>query len=344
MDKNAKIFVAGHLGLVGSAIVRKLEAEGFDNPLLRTSSKLDLRNQADVAVFFNQERPEYVYLAAAKVGGIMANNSFPADFIFDNLMIQTNVIHQAYRFGVKKLIFLGSTCIYPKLAPQPIKEEYLLSGQLEPTNEPYAIAKIAGLAMCKSYNRQHGTRFIAAMPTNLYGPNDNFDLETSHVLPALLRKFHEAKEDGAKAVTVWGSGTPFREFVHVDDVASAALFLMENHEGNEIVNIGTGEEISIKDLALLIKEIVGFNGNVVFDSTKPDGSPRKLSDVSRLQGLGWRHRVSLREGISKTYDCYLKQQATRQAAWKPDSDVRGVEESVCRKVWLAANVSYAGTV
>ncbi len=314
MDKNAKIYVAGHRGLVGSAIVRALQSEGYANLSLRTSSEVDLRNQAEVADFFSSERPAYVFLAAAKVGGIMANNSYPADFIYDNLMIQTNVIHQSYRYGVKKLLFLGSTCIYPKLALQPIKEEYLLSGELEPTNEPYAIAKITGLIMCKSYNRQHGTRFIAAMPTNLYGPNDNFDLETSHVLPALLRKFHEAKESAAPAVTVWGSGSPYREFVHVDDVAAASLFLMENHEGDEIVNIGTGEEISIKELALLIKEIVGYSGEVVFDSSKPDGTLRKLSDVSRLNGLGWRHKLSLREGVTDTYQWYLAHQTTRRAA------------------------------
>ncbi len=314
MDKSARIFVAGHRGLVGSALVRRLRADGFDNLILCTSAEVDLRNQVEVAEYFSSERPSYVFLAAAKVGGIIANNSYPADFIYDNLMIQSNVIHQSYRYGVKKLLFLGSTCIYPKLAPQPIREEYLLTGQLEPTNEPYAIAKIAGLIMCKSYNRQHGTRLIAAMPTNLYGPNDSFDLETSHVLPALLRKFHEAKEAGAPTVTVWGSGAPYREFVHVDDVAAACLFLMEQHEGNDIVNIGSGEEISIKELALLIKEVVGYAGEVVFDAGKPDGTPRKLSDVSRLHGLGWRHQIGLAAGVRETYQWYLAQQTNRRAA------------------------------
>ena len=314
MDKDSHIYVAGHRGLVGSAIVRKLQAEGYANLILRTSAELDLRNQAAVADFFVKECPDYLFLSAARVGGIVANNSYPAEFIYDNLMIQTNVIHQAYQHKVKKLLFLGSTCIYPKLAPQPIKEEYLLTGPLEPTNEPYAVAKIAGLVMCQSYNRQHGTRFIAAMPTNLYGPNDNFNLETSHVLPALLRKFHEAKESGTPTVTVWGSGAPYREFIHVDDVASAALYLMEHHEGDEIVNIGSGEEISIKELALLIKEIVGYTGEVVFDSSKPDGTPRKLSDVSRLQGLGWRHRLTLHEGVMATYQWYLARQVNRRAA------------------------------
>jgi GDP-L-fucose synthase len=311
MDKAARIYVAGHRGLVGSAIVRRLQAEGYANLILRTSAELDLRNQAAVADFFAQEQPDYVFLAAAKVGGIVANSSYPADFIYDNLMIQTNVIHQAYRHQAKKLLFLGSTCIYPKMAPQPIKEEYLLTGALEPTNEAYAIAKIAGLMMCKSYNRQYGTRFIAAMPTNLYGPNDNFDLETSHVLPALLRKFHEAKLAHAPTVTIWGSGSPFREFIHVDDVAAASLFLMESYEGNDIVNIGSGEEISIRELALLIKEIVGYSGEVVFDAGKPDGTPRKLSDVSRLHGLGWRHKITLPAGIAATYEWYRAESCHR---------------------------------
>jgi GDP-L-fucose synthase len=314
MDKKARIYVAGHRGLVGSAIVRRLQAEGYHNLIMRTSAELDLRDPAAVAEFFALEQPEHVFLSAAKVGGIVANNSYPADFIYDNLMIQTNVIHQSYLHKIAKLLFLGSTCIYPKLAPQPIREDSLLAGQLEPTNEPYAIAKIAGLIMCKSYNRQYGTRFIAAMPTNLYGPNDNFDLETSHVLPALLRKFHEAKETGVPTVTVWGSGTPFREFVHVDDVASAALFLMQHHEGNDIVNIGTGEEVTIRDLALKIRDIVGYCGEVVFDTGKPDGTPRKLSDVSRLRGLGWSHKLSLYEGVAQTYDWYLKQHAPGENA------------------------------
>ncbi|RNC72768.1 MAG: GDP-L-fucose synthase [Desulfuromonadales bacterium] len=305
MDRSAKIYVAGHRGLVGSAIVRRLQAEGYGNLLLRTSADLDLRDQGAVTAFFEQERPEYVFLAAARVGGIVANNSYPADFIYDNLMIEANVIHSAWISGVKKLLFLGSTCIYPKMAPQPIREEYLLTGPLEPTNEPYAVAKIAGITLCQSYNRQHGTRFIAAMPTNLYGPGDNFDLETSHVLPALIRKVHEAKVAGAPTVTVWGTGSPFREFIHVDDVADASVFLMACHEGNDIVNIGSGEEISIRDLALLVKKIVGFPGELVFDTTKPDGTPRKLSDVSRLNSLGWRHRVGLEEGIASVYAWYL---------------------------------------
>lgn len=307
MDKRAKIFVAGHRGLVGSAIVRALEAGGWTNLVLRGREDLDLTDQAAVAAFFEAERPEFVFLAAAKVGGIVANDRYPADFIYDNLMIEANVIHHAYRCGVQKLLFLGSTCIYPKLAPQPIREEYLLTGSLEPTNEAYAIAKIAGISLCRSYNRQYGTRFIAAMPTNLYGPHDNFDLETSHVLPALLRKFHEAKVAGRPAVTIWGTGTPLREFIHVDDVADACLFLMECHEGNEIVNIGSGVEISIRELALLIAREVGFAGEIVFDTAKPDGTPRKLADVSRLHGMGWRHRIELAEGIRATYQWYLQQ-------------------------------------
>jgi GDP-L-fucose synthase len=304
MDKQARIYVAGHRGLVGSAIVRRLEAAGFSNLVLRTSSELDLRDQAAVADFFSREQPEYVFLAAAKVGGILANNNYPADFIYDNLMIQTNVIHEAYRHKAKKLLFLGSSCIYPKFAPQPLKEEYLLTGPLEPTNEPYAVAKIAGIIMCQSYNRQYGTRFIAGMPTNLYGPNDNFDLQGSHVLPALLRKMHEARLASAPTVTVWGTGTPMREFIHVADAADACLFLMEHHEGNDIVNISTGEELTIRELALLIKEVVGYQGELVFDTSKPDGTPRKLSDPGRLNALGWRHRIDLREGIQETYDWY----------------------------------------
>ncbi|MBE2888567.1 GDP-L-fucose synthase [Geobacter anodireducens] len=307
MDRSARIYVAGHRGLVGSAIVRKLTAEGYGNLLLRTSGELDLRDQAAVAAFFAAERPDYVFLAAAKVGGIVANNTYPAEFIYDNLMIEANVIHSAYRTGVSKLLFLGSTCIYPKMASQPIREEYLLTGPLEPTNEAYAIAKIAGISLCRSYNRQYGTRFIAAMPTNLYGPNDNFDLEKSHVLPALIRKFHEAKVAGAPSVTIWGTGTPLREFIHVNDVADAALYLMRHHEGNDIVNIGSGEEISIRDLALLVKKIVGFEGELVFDASKPDGTPRKLSDVSRLHSLGWRHRIGLEEGVGGTYEWFVGQ-------------------------------------
>lgn len=307
MDRNARIYVAGHRGLVGSAIVRKLTAEGYGNLLLRTSGELDLRDQAAVAAFFAAERPDCVFLAAAKVGGIVANNTYPAEFIYDNLMIEANVIHSAYRTGVSKLLFLGSTCIYPKMASQPIREEYLLTGPLEPTNEAYAIAKIAGISLCRSYNRQYGTRFIAAMPTNLYGPNDNFDLEKSHVLPALIRKFHEAKVAGAPTVTVWGTGSPLREFIHVDDVADAALYLMRHHEGDDIVNIGSGEEISIRDLALLVKKVVGFEGELVFDASKPDGTPRKLSDVSRLHSLGWRHRIGLEDGVRETYEWFVGQ-------------------------------------
>ena len=305
MDKRAGIFVAGHRGLVGSAIVRKLRAEGYENLILRTSSELDLRNQAAVAEFFRAARPDYVFLAAAKVGGIVANDSYPAEFIYDNLMIQNNVIHHALLAGVKKLLFLGSTCIYPRMAPQPISEDALLTGPLEPTNEPYAIAKIAGITMCRSYNRQYGTHFICAMPTNVYGTNDNFDLETSHVLPALIRKFHEAKVAGAEAVTLWGTGTPYREFVHVDDVADASFFLMEHYEGSELLNIGSGEELTIRDLAEKIKAVVGFTGELQFDSTRPDGTPRKLCDVSRIHSLGWRHKIGLDEGLKSTYDWYV---------------------------------------
>lgn len=317
MDKRANIYVAGHRGLVGSAIVRKLKAGGYTNLILRSSNELDLRNQTAVADFFHKEKPEYVFLAAAKVGGIVANNNSPAEFIHDNLMIQTNIIHQAWVNGVKKLLFLGSTCIYPKLAPQPIKEEYLLTGPLEPTNEAYAIAKIAGIKMCQSYNRQYGTSFISAMPTNLYGPNDNFDLETSHVLPALMRKFHEAKIAQAETVTLWGTGSPFREFLHVDDLADASLYLMTlpedkftslltEHFSPALINIGSGEELTIRELALRIKDVVGFEGGLVFDSSRPDGTPRKLSDVSRIHALGWKHKIDLEEGLSNVYRWYLK--------------------------------------
>lgn len=316
MDKNSKIFVAGHRGLVGSAIVRKLLGEGYAHLLLRTSGELDLRNQAAVASFFEQEKPDCVLLAAARVGGIVANSSYPADFIYDNLMIQSNVIHQAYLTGVKRLLFLGSTCIYPKLAPQPLKEEYLLTGPLEPTNDAYAVAKIAGITMCRAYNRQYGTRYLAAMPTNLYGPGDNFDLEKSHVVPALIRKFHEAKSAGTETVTIWGTGAPLREFLHVDDLADACLFfmnlpedryssLLSHHSSPALINIGSGEEVTIRELALLVKEVVGFEGELVFDSTKPDGTPRKLCDVSKLHGLGWRHRTGLEAGIRTTYEWYL---------------------------------------
>lgn len=309
MEKTAKIYLAGHQGLVGSAIHRKLSAAGFERIITRTFRELDLRSQPAAAEFFAAEKPEYVFLAAAKVGGILANNTYPAEFIHDNLAIQTNVLHQSYLHGVKKLLFLGSSCIYPKLAPQPMKEEHLLTGVLEPTNEPYAIAKIAGIKMCQAYNRQYGTRFISVMPTNLYGPNDNFDLQTSHVLPALIRKFHEAKINNRAFVEIWGSGLPRREFLHVEDLAAACLFLMQRYDGSEIVNIGVGEDITIKDLALLIKEIVGFEGELRFDSGKPDGAPRKLLDVSRLHALGWKAAISLREGISAAYRWYRENEA-----------------------------------
>lgn len=305
MEKSAKIYVAGHRGLVGAALVRELKRQGFTNLLLRTSSELDLRDQAATLAFFRAERPDYVLVAAAKVGGIVANSSFPADFIYDNLMIQTNVIHSCYLTGVKKLLLLGSSCVYPKLAPQPMSEDSLLTGPLEPTNEPYAIAKIAGIKMCQSYNRQYGTRYICAMPTNLYGPNDNFDLTTSHVLPALIRKFLDAKVSGEPAVTLWGTGTPLREFVHVDDVAGACLFLMERYEGWEPINVGSGEELTIRDLAVKVREVVGFSGEILFDTSKPDGTPRKLCDVSRIHGLGWRHSIDLETGLRQTYEWYL---------------------------------------
>lgn len=287
--------------MVGSALLRKLKSEGFHNFVLRTSQELDLRNQAAVAEFFAEERPEYVFLAAAKVGGIVANNTYRAEFLYDNLMMESNIIHQAYVTGVKKLMFLGSSCIYPKLAPQPLKEEYLLTGPLESTNEPYAIAKIAGIKMCDAYRDQYGCNFISVMPTNLYGPNDNYDLNNSHVLPALLRKFHEAKERGDREVVVWGSGTPKREFLHADDLADACVFLMHSYNEPGLVNIGVGEDISIKELAYLIKDIVGFDGEVVFDTSKPDGTLRKLMDVSKLNNLGWKATISLREGIEKVY-------------------------------------------
>ena len=305
MEKNSKIYVAGHRWLVGSAIVRNLEANGFTNIITRTHAQLDLTNQADVRKFFEEERPEYVFLAAAKVGGIHANNTYPADFIYDNLMIQNNVIKAAHDFKVTKLLFLGSTCIYPKMAPQPIKEEYLLTGALEETNEAYAVAKIAGLEMCKFFKRQYGDNFISCMPTNLYGPNDNFDLKNSHVLPALIRKFHEAKVNGSEVVEVWGTGTPLREFIYVDDMAAACVFLMENYDGEQHVNIGTGEEVSIRQLAETVKEVVGFEGELVFNSNMPDGTPRKLTTVDKLHGLGFMHKVSLNEGIRMAYEWFL---------------------------------------
>jgi GDP-L-fucose synthase len=301
MEKQSKIYIAGHRGMVGSAIKTKLEAEGYKNFVLRTSSELDLRNQQAVTDFFAEEKPDYVFLAAARVGGIVANNTFRAEFLYDNLAIQNNIIHNAYLNAVKKLLFLGSSCIYPKLAPQPLKEEYLLTGLLEPTNEPYAIAKIAGIKLCDAYRAQYGCNFISVMPTNMYGPNDNYDLQNSHVLPALLRKFHEAKETHKKEVIIWGTGTPRREFMHVDDAAEACLFLMKNYNDAGLVNIGVGEDLSIKELAELIKEITGFKGSIVFDTTKPDGTPRKLMDVSKLNALGWKASISLKEGIKAVY-------------------------------------------
>ena len=306
MELNSKIYVAGHRGLVGSAIVRNLEAKGYTNIIYRTHEELDLTNQADVQAFFKEEQPEYVILAAAKVGGIHANNTYPADFIYDNLMIQNNVIKAAHDYTVKKVLFLGSTCIYPKMAPQPIREEYLLTGALEETNEAYAVAKIAGLEMCKFFKRQYGDNFISCMPTNLYGPNDNFDLKSSHVLPALIRKFHEAKVNGSDTVEVWGTGTPLREFIYVDDMADACVFLMENYDGEQHVNIGTGEEVSIRQLAETVKEVVGFEGELVFNTDMPDGTPRKLTTVDKLQGLGWKHKVSLNEGIRLAYEWFLE--------------------------------------
>ncbi len=311
MNKSSKIYIAGHRGLVGSALIRKLQEQGYSNLVMKTSRELDLRRQADVESFFEREKPEYVFLAAAKVGGILANNTYKAEFIYDNLMIAANVINSAYKFGVKKLLNLGSSCIYPKFAPQPMKEEHLLTGLLEPTNEPYAVAKIAAIKLCRYYNEQYGVNFISVMPTNLYGPNDNFDLETSHVLPALIRKFHEAKMSGQKSVTIWGSGEPFREFLYVDDLAEACLFLMEKYDFShigEFVNIGSGSDIRIRDLALLVKEIVGYKGTIINDSSKPDGTPKKLLDVTRIQSLGWKAKTSLQAGISKTYDCFRQRQ------------------------------------
>ena len=299
MEKSSKIYVAGHRGLVGSAIVRALQGKGFKNILTKTHAELDLVDQAAVSKFFEMEKPDYVFLAAAKVGGIHANNTYPAEFIYINLQIQNNVIHNSYLSGVKKLCFLGSSCIYPKFAPQPMKEEYLLDGKLEPTNEPYAIAKIAGIEMCQSYNRQYGTNFISVMPTNLYGPNDNYDLENSHVLPALIKKFMEAKKADAPSVVVWGTGNPRREFLHVDDMADACLFLMDNYNDDEFVNVGTGEDVTIADLAKLISMLSGYKGNIEFDRSKPDGTPRKLLDVSKLTGLGWKAHTSLEEGIKQ---------------------------------------------
>ncbi len=302
MELHSKIFVAGHRGMVGSAIVKDLQTRGFNNIITRTSSELNLIDQKAVADFFETEKPEYVFLAAAKVGGIIANSSYKADFIYENILIQSNVIHQSYKSGVKKLLFLGSTCIYPKMAPQPLKEEYLLTGLLEETNEPYAIAKIAGIKMCDAYRDQYGCNFISVMPTNLYGFNDNYDLQNSHVLPALLRKFHEAKINNESQVTVWGTGQPLREFLHASDMANACVYLMQNYNDKGFVNIGTGKEISIKDLANLIKKIVGFEGDIIFDTSKPDGTPRKLTDTTKLNNLGWKHSIEIEEGIKMVYN------------------------------------------
>jgi GDP-L-fucose synthase len=310
MEKHSKVYIAGHGGMVGSAVYRRLLKEGFTNIVTRSSKELDLRDQQQVTAFFAAEKPDYVFLAAARVGGIIANNTYRGEFLYENLMIQSNIIHQSYLQGVKKLLFLGSSCIYPKLAPQPLKEEYLLTGPLEYSNEPYAIAKIAGLKMCEAYRAQYGCNYITVMPTNLYGPNDNYDLTTSHVLPALLRKFHEAKENGSPSVMLWGTGTPHREFMHADDLADALLFLMNNYDKAEPVNIGVGHDISIKNLALLIQQITGFTGTIEWDTTKPDGTPKKLMDVTRINTAGWKASVSLQQGIEQVYkDTFLKVKA-----------------------------------
>ena len=309
MTPASRIFVAGHRGLVGSAIVRALAARGIEQPILRTRAELDLRDQAAVERFFADERPELVFLAAAKVGGILANDTYPADFIRDNLQLQNNVIDAAYRHGTKKLAFLGSSCVYPRLAPQPIPESALLTGPLEPTNEWYAIAKIAGIKMCQAYAKQYGFNAISLMPTNLYGPGDNFDLQTSHVLPALIRKFHEARVEGHDSVTLWGTGTPRREFLHVDDLADAACWLMEHYDSPQLINVGVGEDVSIRELAGIVQRVVGFDGRIELDTSKPDGTPRKLLDVSKLHGLGWRHRIGLEEGIRSTYRWYIENAA-----------------------------------
>jgi len=308
MDLNAKIYIAGHRGMVGSAVHRFLKKAGYTNFILKNSAELDLTNQHAVNIFFEAEKPEYVFLAAAKVGGIMANNTYRADFIYENLMIESNLIHTAYKTGVKKLLFFGSSCIYPKFAPQPMKEGYMLTGVLEHTNEPYAIAKIAGIKLCDAYRAQYGCNFISIMPTNLYGPNDNYDLQNAHVLPSLIRKFHEAKLNNEPSVSVWGTGTPRREFLHVDDLAQACCFLMENYDEEGLVNIGAGEDVTISELALLIKEVVGFQGTIQFDHTKPDGTPRKLLDVSKLASLGWKYKIGLREGLKSVYAEYSAQQ------------------------------------
>jgi GDP-L-fucose synthase len=312
-SKNKKIYLAGHKGMVGSSILRELQKQNYNNIVHRDLSELDLRNQKDVNIFFESEKPEVVIIAAAKVGGILANNTYRAEFIYDNLMIQANLIHASYINKVEKLIFLGSSCIYPKLAPQPLKEEYLLSGYLEYTNEPYAIAKIAGIKLCESYYKQYGCNYYSAMPTNMYGPNDNFNLETSHVLPALIRKFHDAKKSNAPTVTLWGSGKPMREFMYVEDLADAMIFMLENinaadlyENGISQLNIGTGKDLTISELASIISDVVGYNGEIVYDSTKPDGTPRKLMDVSRINSLGWKYKTELKDGIEKTYNWYLE--------------------------------------
>ena len=309
MNKSAKIYVAGHRGMVGSAIVRRLKSEGFDNIVVRTSKELDLRSQEAVAAFFEAEKPEYVFLAAAKVGGIVANNTYRADFLYDNLAIQMNVIHQAYVHKVEKLLFLGSSCIYPKFAPQPMKEDDLLTGTLEPTNEPYAIAKISGIKPCEAYRDQYGCNFISGMPTNLYGPNDNYDLQNSHVLPALIRKFHEGKVNGTPSVEIWGDGSPLREFMHTDDLAAACTYLMREYNGRQFVNIGVGEDISIKDLALMIKDVVGYEGELAFDTSKPTGTPRKLMDSQRLFATGFKPEIELRAGIESVYEDFKSHQS-----------------------------------
>lgn len=310
MEKNSKIYIAGHRGMVGSAIHRKLQEEGFTNFILRTSKELDLRNQQAVSDFFHTEKPDYVFLAAAKVGGIIANNTYRADFLYENLAIQNNVIHSAYETGVKKLMFLGSSCIYPKLAPQPLKEEYLLSGFLEETNEPYAIAKIAGIKLCEAYRKQYNCDFISVMPTNLYGPNDNYDLQNSHVLPAMIRKFHEAKVSENESVTLWGTGSPMREFLHADDLAKACVYLMENYSEPELINVGTGTDVTIKELAETVCKIVGFKGKLAWDTSKPNGTPRKLMDVSKLHALGWKHTIALERGIALAYQDFLEHHET----------------------------------
>lgn len=313
MQKGDKIYIAGHRGMVGGAIKRNLEKAGYTNIVTRTSGELDLRSQAALQAFFEEEKPAYVFLAAAKVGGIMANNTYRAEFLYDNLMIETNIIHAAYTVGVEKLMFLGSSCIYPKLAPQPLKEDYLLTGPLEYTNEPYAIAKIAGIKLCEAYRDQYGCNFISAMPTNLYGIGDNYHPQNSHVLPALIRKFHEAKESDAASVTVWGSGKPMREFLYADDLAEACIYLMHHYSEKQLVNIGTGEDLTIKELAELIKDVVGYSGEIVFDASKPDGTPRKLMDVSKLNGLGWKHHTTLEQGIKLAYRDFLAKHVTATA-------------------------------